>query len=253
MTVGGNIYVASTGYVRDGALAVSGKVKQEPGARIGSVNVALNEAGRHPPYLEGPTNPYRIMAVVFLAIYLVWIFLSAIFTSLIRINIGRVVQSIVSRPWRSFFMGYLAYVIAFVALIALIIIIIGIPLAIVGVPLLLLASMILAQTALANIIGQRTINSTEISLKTYFYGTLILSGLPGLLFFIQLITGSLTIMVFSWIFIGLFILVIVPLGLGAVLTTRFGTRPDSGISGAALSVTVSANPSNKPDEGLHTV
>jgi len=248
MTVGGDIYVASTGFIRDGAVAISGKVKQEAGARIGSVNVALNEAGHHPFTHGAPANPYRVMAVVFLVIYVIWILLSAIFTSLIKANIAHVTQSIISRPWRSFFMGYLAYVIVFVAIIALTIIIIGIPLAVVGVPLLFLASMILAQTALCNIIGQKVLDNHEISLKTYLYGTAILSGLPGLLFFFQLITGSLVLMIFSWIFIGIFICGIIPLGLGAVLATRFGTRPDTGATNVTLKMAINTTPGDRQGE-----
>jgi hypothetical protein len=250
MTMGGDIYVASTGFIRDGAVAVSGKVKQEAGARIGSVNVALNEAGHHPFTYGEAANPYRILAIVFLVIYVIWILLSAIFTSLIKANIVRVTESIISRPWRSFFMGYLAYAIVFVAIIALTIIIIGIPLAWIGVPLLFLASMILAQTALSNIIGQKVLDKHEISLRTYLYGTAILSGLPGLLFLFQLITGSLVLMIFSWIFIGFFIFGIIPLGLGAVLATRFGTRPDTGATNVALKMAINTTPG--PSHGENT-
>ena len=147
-------------------------------------------------------------------------------------------------------MGYLAYVIVFAAIIALIIIIIGIPLALVGVPLLFLASMILAETTISNIIGQRVSKNHEITLKNYIYGTLILSGLPGLLFFLQFITGSLVLMIFSWILIGLFIFGIIPLGLGAVLATRFGTRPDMHAPGHQMQM--AATPVANPGAGGNT-
>lgn len=250
MTMGGDIYVASTGFIRDGAVAISGKVKQEAGARIGSVNVAMNEAGHHPFTHGEPANPYRIMARVFLIIYVIWVFLSAVLTSLMKPNILHVEQSITSRPWRAFFMGYLAYIITGAVIIGLTITLIGIPVGWFGVPLVLLASMILAETAISNIIGQRVSNNHDITLKNYLYGTLILSGLPGLLFFFQLITGSLVLMIFSWIVIGIFIFGIIPFGLGAVLATRFGTRPDAGATNVTLKMAI--NPTPGPSHGENT-
>jgi hypothetical protein len=139
-------------------------------------------------------------------------------------NVERVAMQIKARPWKSFLFGYLSYILAFLLLIALTISILGIPLAFLGVPLALAAAMVLSTTALSCILGERAIGGGELTFKTFLYGTLILAGLPGLLFFMQLITGSMVLMIFSWILIGVFIFLIVPIGLGAVLMTRFGTR-----------------------------
>lgn len=222
MTIGGDIYVASTGFIRDGAVALSGKLKVEPGGRVTNVRMAFNES----PYNSGhsDTRVFRVMAAVFLIIYIIWLVLAATFTSLLKSNVEKVANVIIARPWKSFFFGYLAYLLALAAIIVLTLTILGIPVALVGVPVALFAAMVLAVTALSNLVGRRATGSQEISLRTFLIGTLILAGLPGLFFFIQLITGSLVIMIFSWIMIGFLIGVIVPLGLGAVLTTRFGTR-----------------------------
>jgi hypothetical protein len=123
-------------------------------------------------------------------------------------------------------MGYLAYLLAIAALIALVITILGALPGVLGVPLLLFAGMVLSSTALQVLIGQRAIDSVGISIKAYLYGAMILSGLPGLLFLAQFLTGSLVIMILNWIQIGIFIFIIIPFGLGAVLTTRFGTRTE---------------------------
>jgi MFS family permease len=154
----------------------------------------------------------------------VWLALAATFSSLLRKNVLRITEHIRLRPWKSFFMGYLAYLLALALVIALTISVLGIPLAILGMPLLLLGAMILATAALSNMIGARVLRTDQISHRTFLYGTLALSALPGMLFLLQLITGSLVLMIFSWILIGIFIFLIVPLGLGAVLSSRFGTR-----------------------------
>jgi hypothetical protein len=222
MTIGGDIYVSSTGYIRDGAVALSGKVKVESGGRVTNVRMALNESrgGSH----GSESSVFRVMGAIFLGIYVIWLILAATFTSLMKNNVERVSSVIKARPLKSFLLGYLAYLLAFVAMLILTISILGIPVALVGVPVALFAGMVLAVTSLSNLIGQRVLGEREISFQTFLYGTLVLSGLPGLFFMIQFLSGSLAIMVFSWIMIGLLIFIIAPLGLGAVLTTRFGTR-----------------------------
>ncbi len=222
MTIGGDIYVTSTGFIRDGAVALSGKLKVDPGGRVTNVRMAFNESPYNSDHSD--SRVFRVMAAVFLIIYIIWLVLAATFTSLMKSNVERVAKVIIARPWKSFFFGYLAYLLALAAIIVLTLTILGIPVALVGVPVALFAAMVLAVTALSNLIGRRATGSQEISLRTFLIGTLILAGLPGLFFFIQLITGSLVMMIFSWIMIGFLVGFIVPLGLGAVLTTRFGTR-----------------------------
>jgi hypothetical protein len=222
LTFGGDIYVSSTGRIDQSAVAIFGKVKKEPGAQIGTLNLAFDE------YQKGPrestaARTYRIMAFVFLIVYFVWILLSATFYSLMGKNVARVSEQIIRSPWKSFFFGYLSYILAFVLLVALTISVLGIPLAILGVPLLLFAAMVLSSTAISCILGHWALKTEIKNIRIFLLGTLVLSGIPLLFFFLQLITGSLTLMVFSWIFIGIFVFLILPLGLGAVLTTRFGT------------------------------
>jgi len=223
LTFGGNIYVGSTGEVKQSAVAVFGKVKKEPGGQIANLHIGLRES-RPGPHESSSTSAYRIMAIVFLIIYFVWLALSATFSSLLRKNVIKIAEHIEAHPVKSFFLGYLSYALVFVLFIALIISLLGIPLAFLGVPLLLLVSMILSTTAISNLIGARVLHTDQITHQTFLYGTLAFSAIPGLLFLFQLITGSLVLMVFSWILIGLFVFLVVPLGLGAVLSSRFGTR-----------------------------
>jgi hypothetical protein len=237
-TIGGNIYVASTGIIRDSAISFSGKLKQEPGSRIGSVQIALNEGRPGPDKAE--SNPYRVMAVIFLITFFIWLILSATFTSLFKNNVDRVANSIKKNPWKSFFLGYLVYVMILPVFIVLCISILGIPLALVGLPVAVFAAMVLSATAISNLVGQRVINAPSSSFKAFFYGNIVMSGLPGLFFLLQLLTGSMVLMIFSFLFIGILILIIIPFGLGAIFVTRFGTREGKPVAPTTVKATAAA-------------
>jgi hypothetical protein len=202
----GDIYVSSTGKVENGVLAVSGK-----------------------DFREYNRSVYRSMGLILLIIYIVWMILTATCASLLKSNVKTVMQSIQQNGiFKSYFLGYLAYCLALILFIGLNITILGIPLAILGVPLMLLAANVLSSTTLNISLGFRILNSENYSFKAFLYGNLFLGLIPGLLFgllfFVQAITGNLVIMILSWIFVGIFIFIILPVGLGAVLSTRFGTR-----------------------------
>jgi hypothetical protein len=219
----GDIYVSSTGKVENGVLAVSGKVKTEPGGYIG----AYIWDTRYDPtdFREYNRSVYRSMGLILLIIYIVWMILTATCASLLKSNVKTVMQSIQQNGiFKSYFLGYLAYCLALILFIGLNITILGIPLAILGVPLMLLAANVLSSTTLNISLGFRILNSENYSFKAFLYGNLFLGLIPGLLFFVQAITGNLVIMILSWIFVGIFIFIILPVGLGAVLSTRFGTR-----------------------------
>jgi len=218
----GDIYVTSTGNIKEGAVAISGKVKQDPGARIGTV-VWKTGYPRSIPGIADRT-PFRVMGFVFFVVLLVWMVLSATCTSIFQVNVAMVINHIKSDVVASFFKGYLVYLLAFVAFIVLLITILGIPLALLGVPMALFAGMVLGSTALSNMLGEKMLHTDRLSFKTFLYGSMALGAVPGLFFLMQMITGSMVLMILSWILIALFLFIIIPFGLGAVLTTRLGTR-----------------------------
>jgi ABC-type multidrug transport system fused ATPase/permease subunit len=224
----GDIYVTSTGNIKEGAVAISGKVKQDPGARIGTV-IWKTDIPRSVSRMADRT-PFRVMGFVFLVVLLVWMVLSATCASIFQANVARVVDHIKSDFVTSFLKGYLVYLLAFTAFIILLITILGIPLALLGMPITLIAGMILGSTALSNMVGEKMLHADRLSFKTFLYGSAALGAVPALFFFVQMITGSMVLMIFSWILIGLFLFVIIPFGLGAVLSTRFGTRPGKAAS-----------------------
>ena len=220
----GDIYISSTGNVENGVLAFSGKVKREPGSRVGAVTWGSHSV--RPDLGDYNRSVFRTMGLVFIIIFIIWIILTATCASLLKSNVKMVGQDIKESGFlKSYFKGYLAYFLALLIFIGLSITILGLPLALLGVPLALLAAVILSSTALSNLVGEKILNAEKYSFRTFFYGNLFLGLIPGLLFLVQLITGNLAIMVFSWIVIGLFIFILLPVGLGAVLSTRFGTRP----------------------------
>ena len=223
IALSGNIHISSTGKVENGVLAISGKVKRDQGSQVSSViwGSHYDEAG----LIDHNRSIYRYMALVFLIIYIIWFILTSTTASLMKSNVNNVIQYIKDfGVFKSFLMGYLAYCLAFLLFLGLIITFLGIPLAILGIPLALLAAGVLSSAAIDNMVGARILNSDRYTFRTYIYGNLILGSVPGLFFLVQLITGNLAIMVFSWIVIGIFIIIVIPVGLGAVLATRFGTR-----------------------------
>jgi hypothetical protein len=233
LTLSGDIYVTSTGYIREGAVAVNGNVKKDPGARVERITWKTNTVVIS---RLSERTPFRIMGSIFLLSFLIMVVLSATCASIFKVNVDRVVTEVKSNFLTSFLKGYLFYVLAFVALIVLTITVLGIPLAVLGVPLAFLAAIVLASTAVSNIVGQKTVpgspegENNELRFSNFLYGSLILGSVPGLFFLIQAVTGSLLVMIFNWIFIGMFLFIVIPAGLGGVLTTRFGTRSGKGSS-----------------------
>ena len=220
----GDIYVTSTGNIKESAVAISGKVKQDPGARVGSGTWKT-------PYPISVSRiadrtPFRVMGFIFIVVFLVWMVLSATCTSIFQANVAMIANHIKTNFVVSYFKGYLVYLLAFTAFIVLLITVLGIPLAVLGVPIALLAGMILGSTALSNMLGEKILRADRFSFKTFLYGNVALGAVPCLFFLMQMITGSLVLMIFSWIFIGFYLFIILPFGLGGVLTTRFGTRSD---------------------------
>lgn len=228
LALSGDIYVTSTGYIKEGAVAVNGNVKKDPGARIGRITWKTENPVSFSRFNE--RTPFRIMGSIFLVSFLIMVVLSATCASIFRVNVARVAAEVKSNFVASFLRGYLFYVLTFVALLVLLITILGIPLALLGIPLAFLAAVILASSATSNIVGEKILPASQANenggtqFRNFLYGSLVLGSIPGLFFLVQAITGFLVVMIFSWIFIGIFLFIVIPAGLGGVLSTRFGTR-----------------------------
>ncbi|MEE9554331.1 MAG: hypothetical protein V3W18_08555 [candidate division Zixibacteria bacterium] len=222
MAFSGDIYVTSTGTIRGTAVALSGKIKQDAGGHILGGDWTLKTPIHVSEFHHN--SPFRIMGFVLFLIYIIWMVLAATGASLFKKQVSMVVNTVKTKTLVSFLKGYLAYVLIVISFLVLLITILGIPLALLGIPVATLAGMILSFIAASVITGQRITHSDEPSFKTFLYGSLALGLVPGLFFFTLMLTGSLVVMIFSWIFVFLFLSVILPFGLGAVLSTRFGVR-----------------------------
>ena len=217
----GDIYISPTGTVRGSAVALSGKIKLEPGGRILGEDFELSTA-RVSKFREN--TPFKAMGFALFIGYIVWMILAATGAALFKKNVSVVVETVKNKTVASYFRGLLTYVLIFIAFLVLLITILGIPLAVLGVPVAALAGMILSFIAASMIAGQKITRVDESSFKTFLYGSLAIGLVPGLFFLTLMLTGSLVVMIFSWIFVFLFLSVIIPFGLGAVLSTRFGIR-----------------------------
>lgn len=217
----GDIYISPTGTVRGSAVALSGKIKLEPGGRILGEDFELS-ATRISKFRE--KTPFGLMGFVLFIVYIVWMILAATGATLFKKNVSVIVETVKSKTITSYFKGLLTYGLIFIAFLILLITILGIPLAVLGVPVVALAGMLLSFIAASMITGQKITGVDESSFKTFLYGSLAIGLVPGLFFFTLMLTGSLVVMIFSWIFVFLFLSVVLPFGLGAVLSTRFGIR-----------------------------
>jgi hypothetical protein len=218
----GNIYVSSTGYIEESAVAFSGIVKKEPGARVGPLTWGAGDPAARVEFVQN--SAFKTMGFTLFLVFLIWMILSATCISVFKKNVAAVSSVIRDNLVISFFKGWGAYMLAFFGFIALIITILGMPLAIFGLPLAVLAGMILSFSAISVILGQKLLNIDDLSFKTFLYGSLTLGAVPFLSFFTLMLTGSIVLMIFSWIFVAVFLILIAPVGLWAVVTTRFGFR-----------------------------
>ncbi len=217
----GDIYISPTGTVRGSAVVLSGRIKLEPGGRILGEDFELSST-RISKFRE--KTPFKAMGFALLIAYIVWMILAATGAALFKKNVSVIVETVKSKTVASYFKGLLTYGLIFIAFLVLLITILGIPLAVLGVPVVALAGMILSFIAASMIAGQKITGVDESSFKTFLYGSLAIGLVPGLFFVTLILTGSLVVMIFSWIFVFLFLSVVIPFGLGAVLSTRFGIR-----------------------------
>lgn len=225
LTFSGDIYVTSTGYIKDGAIALSGKVKKDPGGRIGTLVWGTKYPVSKSDFVE--REPFRAMGYVLFIIYIVWMILAATVASVFKKNVAVVMADARRNLGISFLKGYATYFLIVAAFVVILLTILGIPVALLGVPVAALAAFLVSFAATSYLLGQKILHVDDLSFKTFAYGSLALGAIPGLFFLVLMLTGSLVIMIFSWILVFAFISVVIPVGLGAVLNTRYGIRPKS--------------------------
>ncbi|MEW5875168.1 MAG: hypothetical protein AB1752_08320 [Candidatus Zixiibacteriota bacterium] len=216
---------------------VASQIDKEPGGRIGGMRNELffnlfgeDWANRSPYWGQAALTvlvSFKILFVVFLVL---------LAHALAARNVARVKSKIQVSFFKSFFIGVLAQILSLPLILLLIVTIIGIPVALFLLPLMFVAAIVLSLAAFGLWVGELINENTALQLPSALSRTLL--GLLTLqsVWLIPIIAlwgsriGSVgeSLKVLSLVSIGIAIVmsyVIVTTGSGAVLLTRFGTRP----------------------------
>jgi hypothetical protein len=249
----GQVHIGPTGSVRHNVVASD--ILKEPGGRVGGTReeVPLNIFGRRwgtprpvfgrvgegwgTPEIVSPATTLTVLVVLNI---LFWMFLVLLAHALAARNVVKVKEKIHRSFFKSFFIGLLAEILVLPVSLLMLVTIIGIPVAIFLVPLMIAAAIVLAQAAMGLLVGEKIEQNTGLVLRAGLTRTL--TG------FLALQSVSLVAVGAMWaagnqigagplrlIAIGLFALtillayVVMTVGAGAVVMTRFGTRPKDAI------------------------
>jgi hypothetical protein len=230
----GRVQVGQEGYVRSDAFA--SKILREPGGRIDGSRqeVFFNFLGGDDGLGEAWTRTTFTIIVALKILF--WLFLVLLAHALAARNIVKVKERITRSYMKSFLMGVLGQILLIPVFLLLLVTIIGIPVALFVLPLMLFGGLVLAQAAVGQLVGDKLAENTSLPLRTSLSRTI--TGVAALQIF-----AYLTI-VFIWpaghgtsggafrlVTLVMFILsaimgyVVMTLGTGSVILTRFGTRP----------------------------
>jgi len=230
----GRIRVGPNGHVRSDAVA--SKIVREPGGRIDGnrQEMFFNIFGGDDGFGEAWTR--QTFTVVVILKILFWLFLVLLAHALAARNITKVKARIQRSYARSFMMGILGQILLIPVFLLLLITIIGIPVALFALPLMLFGGLVLAQAAVGQIVGDKIAENTSLPLRTPLARTI--AGVAALQIFAYLTivfiwpaghgSSGAAFRLITLIMFGLSAImgyVVMTLGTGAVILTRFGTRP----------------------------
>jgi len=241
--VTGQSAVAPFGRVRVGPEAsvggdvVGSQITREAGGRVGGkreeIFLGPFSAGLRAP---GPDWGKPTITVLVLLLVLLRVFLVLIAYALAAKNIAKVKARVRSSFFKSFLVGVLAQILFLPIFLLLLVTIIGIPVAIFLLPLMVVAAVVLARASVGQYLGELLDENTGLSLRTplarMMTGVLGLQSPAILALVLMWLAGPSelgaffrisTFVVFALSFLVGY--VTLTLGTGAVISTRFGTRP----------------------------
>lgn len=231
----GQVHIGPSGSVRKNVVASD--IVKEPGGRIGGTRqeVLMNIFGR-PWGVTHLVDPVTTLTVLVVLNLLFWTFLVLLAHALAARNVVKVKDKIQKSFFKSFFMGILAQLLALPAILLLLITIIGIPVVIFLVPLMIAGAIVLSQASIGLLIGEKIDQNMGLGLKTPLartvMGYLILQSSSLVALAATWAAGSQTgtgllrlIAIVLFALSALIAYVVITIGSGAVLMTRFGTRP----------------------------
>jgi hypothetical protein len=231
VAVGGDIIVTSTGEIEEDATSVGGDVRKEAGGVIGGEVVEVGFVPREMlrmPFRTTVPRGFPFMFIFFKVLFL--LFIGLVVFSVVPDHVNRVKVKLEKEMLKSGLVGFLGEILILPIFILLIITVIGIPVAILVEPLLILLAVLLGYTAVSLYIGEKFKENTNIKpktpLMTVLLGIIVVELIP---IFARIIgvagePGSAVGLVFVIIYWAL-IYLILTIGFGAVILTRFGVRP----------------------------
>lgn len=216
-TMGGDIYVTSTGVINGNAVAVGGKVKKDDGARITGATMQL----KLPLMNAARDSTYQLILGIVLLVILLGLLFAWLMVALVPVPMNRIAEELARNPFKSFLFGYILYIGLPIAWVLLLVTILGIPVALLVIPLAFPLAIVQAYAAINIAVGRRLFKK-ENTLQAFIFGGLATTTIPLLIMIIGYATNSLALFVINMIFLGFFLFLFVPFGLGAALNTRFG-------------------------------
>lgn len=167
------------------------------------------------------------------------IFITVIVIALAPKPVGRVAARIDQAPVKSFFIGVLGWFSIIPIFGLLIITIVGIPVAILAFPLLLVGAVVLAVAAAAIFIGDKVCPLFHWQKKSIYLKAICGIIAVEVIDIVASLFGALGAAPIHYILLALYLIVTLgaaTIGFGAVIVTRFGTRPKA--AGAGITVEI---------------
>lgn len=231
VSIGGNVFISSTGIVETDAVSVGGDVIKEPGAIIKGESVGLSFLPTHIWRLKSVPFLYNGAGFIFSIITVMFLFfLGILVLALAPKNVAKVKAKVKENMWKSGLIGFLGEILILPVFVLLLITIIGIPVALVILPLAILLGMLLGFTSVSLIVGENLKENTNLKPQTQMM-TLALGILAVEFFFIfssflKLFWGGFLPLALIFAIIGFLITYVVfTIGFGGAIQTLLGTRP----------------------------
>ncbi len=216
-TMGGDIYVTSTGVINGNAIAVGGKIKKDDGARITGAVMQM----KLPLMNAARSSTYQLVLGVIILVVLLGLLFAWLMVALVPVPMNRIAQELLGNPFKSFLFGYIMYIGLPIAWVLLLVTILGIPIALLVMPLAFPLAIVQAYAAINIAVGQRLFRKAN-TLQAFMFGGIATTAIPLIMMIIGYASNSLPLFVINMIFLGFFLFLFVPFGLGAALNTRFG-------------------------------
>ena len=240
VAVGGGLTIGPKGRIDGDGVSIGGGVYKDPGAVIRGQMVSIGKGGR---WVNGqhvssrffhPTGfPFGLFTRVGrLFLFIVWTLLIILLALVVAAIARRPVENVCMKAKKEAFkmglVGLAAEVLVLPVIVLFCITIIGIPIGVVAIPLVLALAMLLGYTGVSVAVGERFAGAGNG--KSIYWslvvGILILEGLKLVSALVRLPGGFLGMIGWVIAFIGWAVIyVAATVGLGAVIMTRFGTRP----------------------------